>query len=97
VTNRRGQLLAVVDLAYYLTRSASKNSDAGFVLMLRRPGREIGLKVDSIEDLIELHMENLSLSPQWKLVRGIASGTLLLLDMEKLLAEVFSHEETVSA
>jgi purine-binding chemotaxis protein CheW len=92
----RGELRAVLDLSRLLELSENEQSDSGFVLMLRRQGREIGLKVDSIEEVREIRPEELSASGQGKYVKGIASGALLLLSIGAVLAEVFSKEESLT-
>ncbi len=94
VMNLRGELRAVLDLAALLAISENGDRDSGFVLILRRPGREIGLKVDSIEELREIRPEELSAPAQEGYVKGIASGALMLLDVEAVLAAVFSKEES---
>jgi purine-binding chemotaxis protein CheW len=94
VINLRGELRAVLDLAALLALSENGNRDSGFVLMLRRPGREIGLKVDSIEELREIRPEELSVPAQGTYVKGMASGALMMLDVEAVLAAVFSKEES---
>jgi purine-binding chemotaxis protein CheW len=100
--NLRGELRAVVDLGRLLLSSAGENSDAGFVLILRnqnsRPGghgvgaQEIGVKVDDIQELREIQPEELTLPAQGNYGKGLVCGTLLLLDVDALLAEVFSKE-----
>src|ERR1700722_7973979 len=52
VINLRGDLRAVLDLGSLLALSESGDQHSGFVLILRRQGWEIGLKIDHIEDLI---------------------------------------------
>jgi len=94
VINRRGELRAVLDLAALLSIPEDGERDSGFVLMLRRPGREIGLKVDSIEELREIRPEELSVPAQGTYVKGMASGALMMLDVEAVLAAVFSKEES---
>jgi len=96
VINLRGELRAVVDLGRLLLSSAGETSDAGFVLILRSKGggvgsREIGVKVDHIQELREIRAEDVSLAARGQYVKGIASGTLLL-NVEAVLAEVFSKE-----
>jgi purine-binding chemotaxis protein CheW len=95
VINLRGELRAVVDLARLLALPGgadpgNKGDDSGFVLLLRRHGQEIGLKVDRIEDLREIGPEDLSLPSQGKYVTGLAPGTLMLLSVDAVLAEVLS-------
>jgi purine-binding chemotaxis protein CheW len=92
--NLRGELRPVLDLAALLAISENGDRDSGFVLMLRRPGREIGLKVDAIEELRELRPAKLSAPAQGSYVKGIASGALMLLDVEGVLAAVYSKEES---
>lgn len=90
VLNLRGELRAVLDLAALLGLSENGNRDSGFVLMLRRPGREIGLKVDSIDEVRDIRPEEWSASVKGSYVKGIASGGLMLLNVEAVLTEVFS-------
>lgn len=95
VINVRGELRAVVDLSRLLAlpdtpNPGNKDNDSGFVLLLRRHGQEIGLKVDRVEDLREIGPEDLSHSAQGKYVMGLAPGTLMLLSVDAVLAEVFS-------
>lgn len=97
VVNLRGELLAVVDLARLLAVPGSANpgnsgDDSAFVLLLRRRGQGIGLKVDRIEGLREIGPEELSLPSQGKYVTGLAPGPLMLLSVDAVLAEVFSKE-----
>lgn len=92
VITLRGELRAVVDLARLLALPGSANQNSGFVLLLRGHGQGIGLKVDRIEGLREIGPEELSLTSQGKYVMGLAPGTLMLLSVDAVLAEVFSKE-----
>ena len=92
VINLRGELRAVLDLSRLLGCSESMNRDSGFVLVLRRTGREIGVKVDSIEELREIRTEELTPPVPGSYVRRLASETLVLLDMDQVLAGAFSKE-----
>jgi purine-binding chemotaxis protein CheW len=96
VINRRGELRAVLDLGPLLGLPENGQKDAGFVLILRRQGREIGLKVDRIEDLRAIRPEELSAPGEGKYVKQIASGTLMLLSVEAVLAEVYSKQESLT-
>jgi purine-binding chemotaxis protein CheW len=89
VINLRGELRAVVDLGRLLALSENGDRDSGFVLMVRRPGREIGLKVDCIDELREIRPEELSVPSQGNYIKGIVSGALMLLNVEAVLAAVF--------
>ena len=93
VINLRGEIRAVLDLSRLLALSENGARDSGFVLMLRRQGREIGLKVDSIEELREVRLEELAAPSQGSYVKGIASGTLMLLNVDAVLAEIFLKQE----
>jgi len=89
VINLRGELRAVVDMGRLLALSENGDRDSGFVLMVRRPGREIGLKVDCIDELREIRPEELSVPAQGNYIKGIVSGALMLLNVEAVLAAVF--------
>ncbi len=95
VINVRGELRAVLDLGRLFALPENVDSDPGFVLVLRRKGQEIGLKVDRIEELREIRQEEFSSPGQVSYVKGIAAGTLMLLSVEAVLAEVFSKEESL--
>lgn len=84
----------MLDLAALLLIPEDGERDSGFVLMLRRPGREIGLKVDSIEELREISPKELSVPAPGTYVTGIASDALILLNVEAVLAAAFSKEES---
>jgi purine-binding chemotaxis protein CheW len=96
VINVRGELRTVVDLGHLLTPSESVTGDSGFVLILRSPGRVIGLKVDRIEGLSEIRPEELGPPPQVRYVKGIGSGRLMMLSVDAILAEVFSNKESLT-
>jgi len=100
VVNLRGELLAVVDLARLLALPeggdpGNKGNDPGFALLLRRRGQGIGLKVDRIEGLREIGSDELALPSEGKYVTGLAPGTLMLLSVDAVLAEVFSKERVL--
>jgi purine-binding chemotaxis protein CheW len=94
VINLRGELRAVMDLRHLLAPSDGGNSGTGVVLMLRRPGKEIGLKVDRIEDLREIRSEELTPSTEGNYGKGLVSGTVTLLNVDAVLKEAFSKEES---
>jgi purine-binding chemotaxis protein CheW len=94
VINLRGELRGVLDLSQLLALPEGESTKSGFILMLRRSGLGVGLKVDSIEDLHEIRPEELTRPMQANYLKGLASGTLPLLDADKLLADVFSKEES---
>lgn len=91
VVNVRGEIRAVVDLERLLTPSAKKTSGSGFVLLLGRPHLPVGLKVGRIEGLDEIRREGLSFPAPGNYLKGM-SGTLMLLDMEKLTTGILEKE-----
>jgi purine-binding chemotaxis protein CheW len=93
VINLRGELRAVLDLGRLLGLSAAEEKEGGFLLILSRPGRQIGLKVDSVENVCEIRQEELSVSGPGKYTKGIASDALMLLSVDAVLAEVFFKKE----
>jgi chemotaxis signal transduction protein len=91
VINLRGDLRPVIDLAWVL--SGSPSSDSGTILVLRRPA---ALKVDAVEDLREIALEELTPPVEGHYVQALRSGTLGLLDVETMLSAVFSPKESRS-
>jgi purine-binding chemotaxis protein CheW len=97
VINLRGELRSVLNLGILLTPSEGGNGEAGFVLMLRRPGKEIGLKVDRIEELREIQQEELMPPPQGSYGLGLVSGALTLLNVDRVLQDALLKEESRTA
>jgi len=93
VINLRGELRGVLDLSQLLALPESESTESGFILILRS-GLGVGLKVDSIEELHEIRPEELTRPMQANYLKGLASDTLPLLDVDILLADVFSKEES---
>jgi purine-binding chemotaxis protein CheW len=96
VINLRGELRTVLDLGRLLALTGNQQAAAPFVLMLSRQGQGIGLKVDQIEELREIRPEELAPPAQGSYVRGIASGTLMMLSVDTVLAAVFSKTGALS-
>jgi purine-binding chemotaxis protein CheW len=95
VVNLRGEIRAVLDLGHLLGASESGNGHAGYVLMIRRAGRDIGLKIDRIEELREMRQSELMPAPPGGYRRGLVSGTtLVLLSVDAVLEAAFSKEES---
>jgi purine-binding chemotaxis protein CheW len=96
VINLRGEILAVLDLGRLLGHPTAEEKDVGFVLILSRSGRQIGLKVDDLENVREIAQEAFSVSKVGKYTKGIATGTLVLLSVDAVLAEVLSKGESIT-
>jgi purine-binding chemotaxis protein CheW len=98
VINLRGALRAVVDLGHLLKSSEVEPGDSGFVLMLRNKGHaagsgEIGLKVDRIEALLEVTPQEWVHAESGTFGKGLVSGNLMLVDVEKVLEGIVSTKE----
>jgi len=89
VINVRGELRPVIDTAQVLTGSHS--TDSGAVLILRR---QLGLKVDVIEDLREIASEELAPPVQGQFLQAFASGTLGLLDVDPIISTLVNPKES---
>ncbi len=94
VINLRGELRAVLDLGRLLAPAEPGNSDSGCVLVLRSVSHGIGLKVERIGELREIRPEELTLPARGNYLQGITSETLMLLDIEAVVAKAFSKEES---
>jgi purine-binding chemotaxis protein CheW len=95
VMNVRGDLRSVVDLSRLVLATAEAGSGSGFVLMLRRPGKEVGLKVDRVEGLREIRANELNPSGKGRYAKGMKAEALMLLDVDQILADVFAGEKTI--
>jgi purine-binding chemotaxis protein CheW len=91
VINLRGEIRAAVNLGRLLGLYENAEQVSGFVLVVRRPGREIGLRVDSVEDLREIREQEFTPSAQTKYARGLTAGPLTLLDLDAVLAEALEE------
>ncbi len=87
--NLRGELVPVVDLRRIMTGAPA--GEGVFVLIV---DRRTGLKVDDIEDLSEIHRDELTRPMQGRYVQGVAPGNIILLDIEALLSGVVSAKES---
>jgi chemotaxis signal transduction protein len=89
VVNLRGELRPVLELSGMLTGSAG--AETGFLLIPRRGGS--GLRVDAVEDVREIRLEELGGAAESRYVRGVAHGGLMLLDIKALLSAMASRRE----
>jgi chemotaxis signal transduction protein len=87
--NVRGEIRPVIDLSLVL--SETPGNHAGFVLMLRR---HVGLKVDEIEELTEVAVTAHASGTGSNLTIGLCDTALAVLDMDAVLAAVFSRKES---
>jgi chemotaxis signal transduction protein len=89
----RGELRAVVDLRHF---SSAEASASGVVLMLRRGtgNEQVGLKVDSVEELREIRPEEVTEPAAGSFVAGLTDGSIALLSVNAVLERVFSNQES---
>lgn len=88
VINLRGELRPVIDLGMVLSNRQS--GESGFILILRR---QVGLKVDEIEELREIRSDEFAPAVPGHYTRRLLSGTLKVLDVESMLSGIFSSKE----
>jgi purine-binding chemotaxis protein CheW len=99
VISRHGELRPVVDVARVIqvpVRSVQTGAPAtggeaqaaGFILMLRKPHRQIGLRVDRVEGLRELAGECFDAQWQGHFASKVAGEALMLLDLGRLLSAI---------
>jgi chemotaxis signal transduction protein len=86
--NVRGEIRPVADLGVLL--SGNPSGAAGFVLMLRR---NVGLKVDQIEELSEISLEGAGTDVGKHQVIAREQGTLALLDIDHVLSTLIPEKE----
>jgi chemotaxis signal transduction protein len=96
VMSFHGQIVIVVDLGRVLAPSGPGTTASGMVLICRRSRQDIGFKVDSVEELRDLRREDPASDPR-PLEQGLDGrpGRFLLIDLDKVLAEVFPHQESL--
>ena len=93
VTNIHGEIRSVVDLARLLDLPAGDGADSGYVLLLRKNGRQVGLRVDRLDKIQFLAPEELAVPGEGeagapvRYVKGLARDRLRLLSTEA----IFSH------
>jgi len=86
VINRHGELRPVLDLARIISpQSGVETQTPGFVLMLRKPGPQIGLRVDRVEGLRDISAQQTDNAWQGNYATKIAGEPLLLLDLPRVL------------
>lgn len=88
LTNRRGQLLLLVDLHRVLGLRRVGIADLTRVIVVGPPGREVGLLVESVEGISDVPARDVAPSLRGDaFVEGIAGGKLILLDVTMLLGD----------
>jgi len=88
--NVRGEIVAVLDLAIALAlgRSGPPRAEGRNVLLVELSGVRVGLLVDEVVGVRTLALNRLERAPSGSdVARGVAEARIVLLDLERLLAE----------
>ncbi len=90
VINRKGEIQPVWDLASLLNTAGTTGDQPGFVLLMRRDGREIGIRIDAAEQVRVLHPEAWQRPGEYsRYIHGITADGVMVLKTEALLEEEF--------
>jgi purine-binding chemotaxis protein CheW len=93
VIQLRGELRTVASLCKLIGVEESGDPVSSVVVLLRPGGGQIGLRVDGVEDLLEIRPEVLLPAAEGKYLKGLI-GKLMLLDAEAVVKEVYANEES---
>jgi purine-binding chemotaxis protein CheW len=91
VINIDGDIRSVVDLARLLELPGGENGADGYVLVVRRHGRQVALRVDQLDKIFQVGAGDLvvpegSTGPAAHFLRGLTPDRLRLLNTDALLA-----------
>jgi purine-binding chemotaxis protein CheW len=89
----RGELRPVASLCKLIGVEESGDPASSVVVLLRAAGGQIGLRVDGVEDLLEIRPEELVPAVGGKYLKGLL-GKLMLLDVEAVVQGVYANEES---
>jgi purine-binding chemotaxis protein CheW len=93
VINVRGEIRPVIDLRRLLGMETIANIDPARVILLRKEGREMGLQIDSVEEIRRIGPADLQSAGSGELgcsahIKGSTKDLLMLLSTEALFAEL---------
>lgn len=93
VINVHGEIRPVIDLGRLLGMQTVSNGDAARVILLRNEGCEMGLRIDSVEEIRRIGPGELQLAGSSDLaysehIKGSTKDLLMLLSTEALFAEL---------
>ncbi len=91
VIQLRGELCAVASLCKLIGVEETGDDASSVVVFLRSATGRIGLRMDGLEDLLEVRPEEL-VPGEGKYLKGLI-GTLMMLDVEAVVKEVCANEE----
>jgi chemotaxis signal transduction protein len=92
VINAHGEIRPVIDLRRLLGMAAAENGESARVILLRNEGREMGLRIDSVEEILWIGSGDMQAagngagpSPH---IKGSTKDLLMLLSTKALFAEL---------
>lgn len=95
LVNLRGEFLTVVAIDRLLGIERKKEADDGYLLVLRRDDTRLGLRVDAVDQIQSLRLDNMSPPPRAadratdaaKHIKGVsADDTLIVIDGPTIIA-----------
>jgi chemotaxis signal transduction protein len=99
VINVHGEIRPVIDLRRLLGMETLLNGDLPRVILLRKDGREMGLQIDTVEQIRRIASADLQSAgngdPGWSHhIKGSTKDLLMLLSAEALFAELITGVTT---
>jgi purine-binding chemotaxis protein CheW len=99
VINVHGEIRPVIDLGRLLGIETVPNGDLARVILLRKEGRELGLQIDSVEQIRRIGTADLPAdghggATSSSHIKGSTKDLLMLLSTEALFAELHTGEPT---
>jgi purine-binding chemotaxis protein CheW len=88
VINVHGEIRPVVDLRRFLHIEGAADNDLTRVILLRRDGRELGLQIDSVEEIRWIGSGELQPAGSSTRIKGSTTDRLLLVNTEALFGEI---------
>jgi purine-binding chemotaxis protein CheW len=91
VTNLRGEIRSVMDLGKMLELPASDNVVRGYVLLLRRDNSDVAVRVDQIETVRQIAIQDLAVTAgddvelSARYVKGVTADHIIVLNTEAIL------------
>ena len=92
VIQLRGELCAVASLCKLIGVEETGDGASSVVVLLRSAAGRIGLRMDGVEELLEVRPEEL-VSADQKYLKGL-TGKVMMLDVEAVVKEVSASEES---
>jgi purine-binding chemotaxis protein CheW len=92
VIQLRGELCAVASLCKLIGVAETGDGASSVVVFLRSAAGRIGLRMDGVEELLEVRPEGL-VPGEGKYLKGLI-GKLMMLDVEAVVKEVHANEES---